>query len=71
MTKEEFRHRLPPGMQGFVMNTRRDVFKDVRVRRAMNMAVNKEVGEKRTISLTLPWKTNQKMMMKIQMNVFV
>jgi len=33
--KEEFRHRLPTGMQGYVMNTRREVFKDVRVRQAL------------------------------------
>ncbi len=33
--KEEFRHRLPTGMQGFVMNTRREVFKDARVRQAL------------------------------------
>ncbi len=26
--KEEFRHHLPTGMQGFAMNTRRDLFKD-------------------------------------------
>jgi microcin C transport system substrate-binding protein len=33
--KEELRHRLPTGMQGFVFNTRREVFKDVRVRQAL------------------------------------
>jgi len=33
--KEEFRHHLPTGMQGFVMNTRRDLFKDRRVREAL------------------------------------
>ena len=33
--KEVFRHRLPTGMQGWMMNTRRPVFADPRVRRAM------------------------------------
>ncbi len=33
--KKEFPHRLPTGMQGFGFNTRRDVFKDVRVREAL------------------------------------
>ncbi len=33
--KEEFRHRLPTGMQGYVMNTRREVFADARVRHAL------------------------------------
>lgn len=33
--KEELRNRLPTGMQGFVMNTRRELFKDVRVRQAL------------------------------------
>ena len=33
--KEAFRHGLPTGMQGWVMNTRRAVFADARVRRAM------------------------------------
>ena len=40
--KEEFRHRLPTGMQGFVMNTRRDVFKDVRVRQAVALVFDYE-----------------------------
>jgi microcin C transport system substrate-binding protein len=40
--KEEFRHRLPTGMQGFVMNTRRDVFKDVRVRQALALVFDFE-----------------------------
>ena len=33
--KESLRNHLPNGMQGFVMNTRRDIFKDVRVRQAL------------------------------------
>jgi microcin C transport system substrate-binding protein len=40
--KEEFRHRLPTGMQGFVMNTRRDVFRDVRVRHALALVFDFE-----------------------------
>ena len=33
--KEEIAHRLPIGIQGWVMNTRRPVFQDVRVREAL------------------------------------
>ncbi len=33
---ETLPHRLPTGMQGFAMNTRREVFKDRRVRQAMD-----------------------------------
>lgn len=33
--KESFPTRLPTGMQGYAMNTRRDIFKDRRVRAAM------------------------------------
>ena len=33
--KELFHHHLPTGMQGFGMNTRRPLFKDVRVRHAL------------------------------------
>ena len=40
--KQEFRHRLPTGMQGFVMNTRRDVFKDVRLRHALALVFDFE-----------------------------
>ena len=36
--KEELVHRNNAGMQGFVMNTRRDKFKDRRVRRALGLA---------------------------------
>ena len=42
--KEEFRHRLPTGMQGFVMNTRREVFRDVRVRQAVALVFDFEWG---------------------------
>jgi microcin C transport system substrate-binding protein len=40
--KEEFRHRLPTGMQGFVMNTRREVFRDPRVRQALALVFDFE-----------------------------
>ena len=33
--KEDIRHRLPTGMQGFAFNIRRPVFSDVRVRKAL------------------------------------
>jgi microcin C transport system substrate-binding protein len=40
--KEEIRHRLPTGMQGFAMNTRREVFKDRRVRQALALVFDFE-----------------------------
>jgi microcin C transport system substrate-binding protein len=40
--KRAFAERLPTGMQGFVMNTRRPVFKDRRVREAMVQAFDFE-----------------------------
>jgi len=40
--KKEFRHHLPTGMQGFGMNTRRPLFKDVRVRHALAKAFDFE-----------------------------
>jgi microcin C transport system substrate-binding protein len=33
--RETFKHRLPTGMQGWMMNTRRPIFADARVRHAM------------------------------------
>lgn len=36
------RHRLPTGMQGFAMNTRRALFQDVRVRHALALAFDFE-----------------------------
>jgi len=36
--QENLRHHLPTGMQGFAMNVRRDIFKDRRVRQAMDLA---------------------------------
>jgi microcin C transport system substrate-binding protein len=40
--KELLRHHLPTGMQGFGMNTRRPLFKDVRVRHALAMVFDFE-----------------------------
>jgi microcin C transport system substrate-binding protein len=40
--KELIRHRLPTGMQGYAMNTRRDIFKDARVRHALALAFDFE-----------------------------
>jgi microcin C transport system substrate-binding protein len=40
--KEALAHRLPTGMQGFGMNTRRPLFKDVRVRHALALAFDFE-----------------------------
>ena len=40
--KEELRHKNPTGMQAFAFNTRRDVFKDVRVRQALGLAFDFE-----------------------------
>jgi microcin C transport system substrate-binding protein len=40
--KEMLRHRLPTGMQGFAMNTRRPLFKDVRVRHALALVFDFE-----------------------------
>lgn len=35
--KEEIRHQIPSGTQGFFFNTRRELFTDVRVREALNL----------------------------------
>jgi microcin C transport system substrate-binding protein len=42
LLKREFRHHNGAGMQGFVMNVRRPQFKDVRVRRALDLAFDFE-----------------------------
>ncbi len=42
IVKREFRHSNAAGMQGFVMNTRRPLFADVRVRRALALAMDFE-----------------------------
>jgi len=38
--KAEFSHRNNAGMQGFVFNTRREIFKDKRVRKAVGLAMD-------------------------------
>jgi len=40
--KELIPHELPAGMQGFVFNTRREMFRDVRVRKALALAFDFE-----------------------------
>ena len=42
LVKAEFKHRLPSGFQSYVFNTRRDKFKDVRVREALGLALDYE-----------------------------
>ncbi len=42
LVKTEFKHRLPSGFQSYVLNTRRDNFKDVRVRQALGLALDYE-----------------------------
>ncbi len=42
LVKREYRHRLPTGFQSYVLNTRRTLFKDVRVRKALGLALDYE-----------------------------
>ena len=42
LVKGEFRHKLPSGFQSYVLNTRRDKLKDVRVREALGLAIDYE-----------------------------
>jgi microcin C transport system substrate-binding protein len=42
LVKAEFKHRLPTGFQSYVLNTRRDKLKDVRVRQALGFALDYE-----------------------------
>ncbi|MBY0467156.1 MAG: extracellular solute-binding protein, partial [Burkholderiales bacterium] len=42
LVKAEFKHRLPSGFQSYVLNTRRDLLKDVRVRQALGLAMDYE-----------------------------
>ena len=42
LVKTEFKHRLPSGFQSYVLNTRREQFKDARVREALGLAVDYE-----------------------------
>ncbi|VVE10270.1 peptide ABC transporter substrate-binding protein [Pandoraea capi] len=40
LIKREFAHHNAAGMQGFILNTRRDLFRDVRVRKALDLALD-------------------------------
>jgi len=42
LVKAEFKHRLPSGFQSYVLNSRNDKFKDVRVRQALGLALDYE-----------------------------
>ncbi|MBL6945091.1 MAG: ABC transporter substrate-binding protein [Rhodospirillales bacterium] len=42
LVKEDFKHKRSSGIQGFVFNTRRDIFKDKRVRQALTYAFDFE-----------------------------
>jgi microcin C transport system substrate-binding protein len=42
LVKREYLHRLPTGFQSYVLNTRRELFKDVRVRQALGLALDYE-----------------------------
>lgn len=42
LVKAEFQHHLPTGFQSYVLNTRRDKLKDVRVRQALGLALDFE-----------------------------
>ncbi len=42
LVKAEFKHRLPSGFQSYFLNTRRELFKDVRVREALGLAMDYE-----------------------------
>ncbi len=42
LVKQEYRHRLPTGFQSYVLNTRRELLKDVRVRQALGLAMDYE-----------------------------
>ncbi len=42
LIKHEFKHQNGAGMQGFAMNTRKEVFKDPRVRQALGLALDFE-----------------------------
>jgi microcin C transport system substrate-binding protein len=42
LVKAEFQHRLPTGFQSYVLNTRRPLLKDVRVRQALGLALDYE-----------------------------
>lgn len=42
IVKEEIEHDIPTGLQGFVFNTRRDIFADAKTREALNYAFDFE-----------------------------
>lgn len=42
LVKGEFRHKLPSGFQSYVLNTRKEKLRDVRVREAMGLAMDYE-----------------------------
>ena len=42
LVKAEFKHGLPTGFQSYVLNTRRDKLKDIRVRQALGLALDFE-----------------------------
>ncbi len=42
LVRGEFKHKLPSGFQSYVINTRREKFKDVRVRQALGLAMDYE-----------------------------
>lgn len=42
LVKREYQHRLPTGFQSYVLNTRRELFQDVRVRQALGLALDYE-----------------------------
>ena len=42
LVKREYRHRLPTGYQSYVLNTRRPLLQDVRVRQALGLAMDFE-----------------------------
>jgi microcin C transport system substrate-binding protein len=42
LLKVEFKHRLPTGFQSYVLNTRREKLRDVRVRQALGLAMDYE-----------------------------
>ncbi|MEZ0262972.1 MAG: extracellular solute-binding protein [Alphaproteobacteria bacterium] len=46
IVKEEIRHSLPAGLQGFIFNTRRAIFADPKVREALNYAFDFEWSNK-------------------------
>ncbi len=46
IVRREVPNELPAGMQGFVFNTRREIFKDPRVRQALTLAFDFEWGNK-------------------------